>query len=79
MNLNTNQGTEIGFDNISLKAESATANLIAPNRALLSSPEVMLSSLQDNDILYSKALSPMMFSGNGNNTIYPNNGSEFFV
>lgn len=62
-----------------LKAESATANLIAPNRALLSSPEVMLSSLQDNDILYSQALSPMIFSGNGNNTIYPNNMGAVFM
>ncbi|SKB15481.1 hypothetical protein PL11201_700241 [Planktothrix sp. PCC 11201] len=79
MNLNTNRGTEVDFDNISLKAQSLITNSITPNQALLSRPEVMLSSLQDNDILYSKALSPMMFSSNGNNTIYPNNGSEFFV
>ncbi|VXD21950.1 hypothetical protein [Planktothrix paucivesiculata] len=79
MNLNTNRGTEVDFDNISLKAQSLITNSITPNQALLSRPEVMLSSHQDNDLLYSKVLSPMMFSSNENNTIYPNNGNGFFV
>ncbi|MGL6140598.1 MAG: hypothetical protein ACRC2M_25100, partial [Planktothrix sp.] len=79
VNLNTNKGTEVDFDNVSLKAESVTANSITPNQALLSRPEVMLSSHPGNDLLYSKALFPMMLSSNGNDTIYPNNVSEFFV
>ncbi|HEY9865441.1 MAG TPA: hypothetical protein V6D21_14800, partial [Candidatus Obscuribacterales bacterium] len=79
VNLNTNRGTEVDFDNISLKAQSLITNSITPNQALLSRPEVMLSSHQDNDLLYSKVLSPMMLSSNGNNTIYPDNGSEFFM
>jgi Ca2+-binding RTX toxin-like protein len=79
INLNTAEGQEVDFDNVSLKAESVVANAITENQTLFGSNGEVLNGGQGDDILYSNGLSTEIFGRDGNDWISGSSNDEYIV
>jgi Ca2+-binding RTX toxin-like protein len=80
VNLNTSVGSEVDFDNVQLKAASATVSPITGDQTLFgSSGTTTLSGGQGNDSIYSNGFATSIFGRDGNDTIYGSNKAEFIV